>query len=269
MEDAVLFHSYADEVFLCGVFDGHTGSICAVSAVEYLIDEVFAVLGQPDLTGAFANCFSAVNAKLKDLHVPDGCTAAAVLVVHQVCFIAGVGDSRVVRVLRNGYERSTKDSKPFDRTEFDRLRKRDLIPTAEARVDRKLAVARSLGDFYVRGEGLFEKPKVYGFEISDDDVAMVIACDGLWDVMNDEAAANVVREAETAADAAVALRSYALALGTKDNVSVIVLKWHTQDVGFCGRNTVEPLPILPDEEDAQEQPEEIVVPVQAPLRRRR
>jgi serine/threonine protein phosphatase PrpC len=268
MEDAVLFHSFNEQAFVCGVFDGHTGPMCAVTAADLFPHILAGVLDSDDLSSAFGASFAELNAKLKERGVPDGCTAAVVLVVMGISFIAGVGDSRVVRVTRNGFQRSTMDSKPFDRREFRRLRARELTPTADGRVDRKLAVARSLGDFYVRGEGLFEPPEIYGFQIAEDDVGLIIACDGLWDVMGDEPAAEIARAAETAADAAVALRNYALALGTKDNVSVIVLKWKTQEVGLCPRNTVEPLPVLPDEEEPESDGPP-ASPAPLPARRRR
>jgi serine/threonine protein phosphatase PrpC len=219
MEDAVAFRNYSDDAFLCGIFDGQGGPICALDAADALADEVSAILDSSDRPTTFCGRFSTVNAKLRSLAVPDGCTAAAALVVRSACFIAGVGDSRVVRVLRPGVERSTIDSKLLDRLEFERLRQKGVTPTAEGRVDRKLAVARSLGDFYIRGATLFEPPDIVQFEVSADDVGLVIACDGLWDVLGDAAAGQVVREAETATDAAVALRN--CALGTKDNVSVI------------------------------------------------
>jgi serine/threonine protein phosphatase PrpC len=269
MEDAVIFRAFGPDAFLTGVFDGHTGSVASATAAHCLAEEVFDVLYEEDLTAAFARCFSAVNDKLKLLHVADGCTAVAVLIVHKVCFIAGVGDSRVVRVRRSDHQRSTVDSKPHERHEFDRLRSREMTPTYDGRIERKLAVARSLGDFYVR-RGMFVEPDVYGFEVDEDDVGLILACDGLWDVISDQVAAEIVRNAETAADAAVALRNFAFALESKDNISVIVVKWEPgDDGGLCGRNTVQTLPPDPSaaEEDADEMPPEDLTP--QPGRRRR
>jgi serine/threonine protein phosphatase PrpC len=108
---------------------------------------------------------------------------------------------------------------------------------------------------------------VCSFAIEDDDDAVIVACDGVWDVIDDETAGQVVRKAVTAADAAVALKSLAYAMASKDNISVIVVKLHPAegDGGLCGRNTVEILP--PVEEDA---PDPSATPAKAgPMGRRR
>jgi serine/threonine protein phosphatase PrpC len=98
------------------------------------------------------------------------------------------------------------------------------------------------------------------------DDALIIACDGLWDVIPDEWAAGFVRQARTAADAAVTLKNYAFAMGSRDNISVIVIKFRpaAEDVGLCPRNTVDVLEIF-EEPDEEELPAEIWT---APIRRR-
>jgi adenylate cyclase len=252
MEDAAVFQGFGADAFLLGVFDGHTGPVASATAAHCLAEEVGAILAGEDLAGEFARAFTAVNEKLRILRVPDGCTAVSVLIVHQVCFIAGIGDSRVVRVRRSDCQRSTADAKPHERREFDRLRSREMTPTVDGRIERKLAVARSLGDFYVR-RGMFVEPDVYGFEVSENDIGMILACDGLWDVLSDHDAAEIVRAAETAADAAVALRNFAFGLGSKDNITVIVVKWGKTDAGCCGRNTVARLEPVKDEMDEEEE----------------
>ena len=95
------------------------------------------------------------------------------------------------------------------------------------------------------------KPDVQQFDIDEDDVAMVVACDGLWDVISDEYAGIIVRNAKTAADAAVSLKNLAFALGSKDNISVIVVHLHPDpdDVGFVRRNTVDLLPVVEEPAD--------------------
>jgi serine/threonine protein phosphatase PrpC len=110
----------------------------------------------------------------------------------------------------------------------------------DGRIGRKLAVARSLGDLGCV-DGGFVAPDVHSIDIGETEDALIIACDGLWDVMTDEAAAQVVSNAETAADAAVSLRNFAFALGSKENITVIVVKLHPRegDSGLCARNTKE------------------------------
>jgi serine/threonine protein phosphatase PrpC len=213
----------------------------------------------------FRDAFVNVSMTLKKLEVPDGCTCAAVFVKDDVCFVGGVGDSRVVRVTSQRAQRITTDAKPTNRDEYERLRANGLTINADSRIGRKLAVARAFGDFWM-GQTIFVPPEIISFGIEDDDDALIIACDGVWDVIDDETAGNIVRKAVTAADAAVALKSFAYAMASKDNISVIVVKWHPGkgDGGLCARNTVEILP--PVEEDA---PDPAVATKAAPTGRRR
>jgi serine/threonine protein phosphatase PrpC/Leucine-rich repeat (LRR) protein len=250
MEDCVLLRRFGDD-FLCGVFDGHNGHVSAVTSAHCLAHEATRrISGDGDIAKGLAESFTAVNGQLKILNLRDGCTAACVFVRGAEVYCAGIGDSRIVRVQRRSVARMTDDSKPTIKKEFQRLRECDQIIDAEGRLQGKLAVSRSLGDFAF-GEGLYVQPDVAKYDIEEDDVGVIVACDGLWDVMGDDAAGQVVRTAKTAADAAVSLRNFGFGLGSIDNISVIVLKFDVDsgDRGFAIRNTVELLPVVPDEED--------------------
>jgi serine/threonine protein phosphatase PrpC len=226
-----------------------TGSMCLAHEVIQILE-----LETGEIPRAFAQAFTKVNDRLRLLHVADGCTAAAVFFRDNMCFAAGVGDARIVRVTRTGAQRVSVDAKPTLRSEFDRLRMRGVVMNTEGRICRKLAVARSLGDFWCDG-GTFVEPDVAVFEIGEDDDALIIACDGLWDVIEDEWAGLFVRNSRTAASAAVTLKNYAYAMGSKDNISAVVVKLHPEpgDEGLCGRNTVEILePPPPDPEEDED-----------------
>ena len=54
---------------------------------------------------------------------------------------------------------------------------------------------------------------------------MVIASDGLWDVCEDQQAVDLVKGFQSTKDMAKALVQFALKNGSKDNVSVLVLKF--------------------------------------------
>lgn len=252
MEDAVIMAEIQRDQLIYGVFDGHTGNVSSSSAANCLLNEVKLIGGVDNsvFSSKFSDCFTRINTVLKQINVRDGCTAAVAMIRGKTCFTVGVGDSRIVRVKTNGVERVTTDYKPLNRSEFQRLRESGLDVNTEGRINRKLAVARALGDFWI-GDGIFVKPDVQQFDIDEDDVAIVVACDGLWDVISDEYAGIIVRNGKTAADAAVSLKNLAFALGSKDNISVIVVQLHPDpdDVGFVRRNTVDLLPVVEEPAD--------------------
>jgi hypothetical protein len=63
-------------------------------------------------------------------------------------------------------------------------------------------------------------------------------------MVSDEDAAEIVRRAETAADAAVALKNVEFALGSFDIIT---------DGGFCIRNLVERIPVEEEHENEEEE----------------
>jgi len=54
---------------------------------------------------------------------------------------------------------------------------------------------------------------------------LIVGCDGLWDVVSNEQAFQIVNKYVKPVDAATALRDYAHHLGSTDNISVIVYRF--------------------------------------------
>lgn len=272
MEDSIGIEEFDDDNAIFVVCDGHSGGVASATAAKCLCCE-FKMINEKCTTenkeeeetkvvSYVQNSFQKINNLLKSMNINDGCTAALAYIRGKKVFAAGIGDSRIVRVMKKGHQRVTVDAKPYNRKEYDRLRNAGLKVSSDYRINKKLAVARALGDFWC-DDGLFVLPDVQTFEITgdsnenedDEDVGIIIACDGLWDVMPDEMAAEIVRQSKTGADAAVKLKNYAFGLQSKDNISVIVVLFHPKEEnqrGMSSINTVEVLPNYEDPDDDEE-----------------
>lgn len=68
-------------------------------------------------------------------------------------------------------------------------------------------------------------PDIEEIEITNKTNFLVIASDGLWDVCEDQKAVELVKTLEQANTMAATLVKYAKMNGSKDNVSVMVLKF--------------------------------------------
>ena len=245
MEDAISIVSKSPDEIMLALFDGHAGFGAACSSTSFMQREFMNMHDQTEetLPEAITEAFVNVQKSLYQERVDGGCTCAMSIIHNNTVFTASIGDSRIVRVKKDSFQRVTVDHKPLIPTEFSRLKKVDLGVTMDGRIRRRLGVARSFGDFWCpKYEGLFVKPTVSSFSIEDDDIGLIVACDGLWDVLDDDEAANIVRESKTAQDAAVTLKNCCLALASFDNFSVIVLKF--KEGGFDTTNTVERIPIV-------------------------
>ncbi|KAJ8941936.1 hypothetical protein NQ318_013269 [Aromia moschata] len=124
----------------------------------------------------------------------SGTTAVCAFVSPRTVYVANCGDSRAV-LCRDGVPVfSTQDHKPGLPGERDRIVKAGGSVMIQ-RVNGSLAVSRALGDYEyknVEGRGPCDQlvsPEPEIFVRDRDDVAdefLVLACDGIWDVMSNE-----------------------------------------------------------------------------------
>lgn len=126
----------------------------------------------------------------------SGCTSVTAMITPQFIICANAGDSRCILGTRGIAKAMSEDHKPTD--EIEKRRIEAAGGTVQwKRVDGDLAVSRALGDFqYKNNESIPHReqkvtylPDITVHERTPDDEVLLLACDGLWDVMsNDEAA---------------------------------------------------------------------------------
>ncbi|KAH0795615.1 protein phosphatase 2C [Histomonas meleagridis] len=252
MEDN--FTIYNDNNFsLFGIFDGHAGSNTSYLASEMMLTEVKSLIRTKN-EQKFSDCFEHIQNEVKSQNLIDGCTAAVTFVYDNICYIGSIGDSRILRIKKNGFEQITKDQKATIKHEYNRL-KRLLLGVIDGRVKRKLALSRAIGDLWC-GDGLFIKPKVKSYQIDDEEIGLIVACDGVWDVLTNEEAYKIFVNAKSPQDAATSLKNAAIANGSMDNVSVIVVFFHPEAKysGVCYCNEIEKLPLVPEIESNDDEP---------------
>ena len=95
----------------------------------------------------------------------------------------------------------SEDHKPMNDGERKRIINAGGF-VSEGRVNGSLALSRALGDFeYKMNKELDEKqqavtafPEIREFQLQEGDEFMILACDGIWDVMSSQECVNFVRE---------------------------------------------------------------------------
>jgi serine/threonine protein phosphatase PrpC len=84
-------------------------------------------------------------------------------------------------------------------------------------------------------------PEVNSVDLLPEDKFLIVGCDGLWDVVSNEQAVQIVNKYVKPVDAATALRDYAHHLGSTDNISVIVYRFDDEvkmdELSISTRNT--------------------------------
>ncbi|KAF3448697.1 hypothetical protein FNV43_RR09410 [Rhamnella rubrinervis] len=154
--------------------------------------------------------------------------------------VANCGDSRAVLWRGGAAVPLSRDHKPDRPDEMERIEAAGgrIIDWNGCRVLGVLATSRSIGDHYLKPY-VIPEPEVTVCKRTKSDEFIVIATDGLWDVVSNEFACEVVRRCldaqikrrfpegfsgSAAAAAATMLAEVAMARGSKDNISIIVVE---------------------------------------------
>ncbi|KAF8332628.1 phosphatase 2C-domain-containing protein [Cantharellus anzutake] len=142
----------------------------------------------------------------------------------RVLYTANAGDARAVLSRSGTAVRLTYDHKGSDAQEAKRIKEAGGF-VMNNRVNGVLAVTRSLGDSAMK-EFIVGSPYTTETTLGDDDDLLIIACDGLWDVIEDQAAVDLIRPIQDPQLASKRLVEYALSHFSSDNISVIVVRFH-------------------------------------------
>lgn len=179
-----------------------------------------------------------------------GTTATVAALVGDDVYVAHVGDTRAVLSRAGGVvQRLCEDHRPGRKDEMERIEAAGGIVVkvrGTYRVNGVLAVSRAIGDASLK-DLVIATPDVTWFRLGGDEEFMIIATDGLWDVMTDEESVGMVRdvftgkggasdEAEGAERRAVkTLIECAWERGSNDDVCVLVvnlMKYKQECAGF-------------------------------------
>ncbi|CAM8942543.1 unnamed protein product [Rhodiola kirilowii] len=175
------------------------------------------------LKDSFLKAFRIMDRELK-LHtnidcICSGTTAVTLVKQGQSLVIGNVGDSRAVLGTRDADDvlvavQLTVDLKPNVPAELDRIQRcrgRVFALKDEPDVARVwlpnhdspgLAMARAFGDFCLKDFGLISVPEISHRRLTVKDEFVVLATDGIWDVLTNKEVVDIVASAPTRSSAA-------------------------------------------------------------------
>jgi len=197
------------------VFDGHAGSKVSAYGSQKLLDAIitnedFGKSGEPgvdNLKKAIKTGFLGLDDRMREIpelasgEDKSGSTCIATLISPRHVIFANCGDSRAIFSRDNSVVCSTQDHKPVNPLEKERIQNAGGSVMIQ-RVNGSLAVSRALGDFEyknVQGKGPCEQlvspePEIQIVDRNESlDEFLVLACDGVWDVMSNEELKDYIR----------------------------------------------------------------------------
>lgn len=204
------------------LFDGHGGREGSDFVAENLPNAVknHVSKGLP-LLDAFTAAFKELQDEMEGWCVYVGTTAAVAVVQGQTLSTASVGDSRIVLNRGGTAIQLSMDHKPSDPDEREYIEAHGGT-IQEGRLGGLLAVSRALGDAFF-GEAVRHAPDVKQLELEPEDTMLILACDGVWDVMSNQDAVDLIASEIDPLKAAKMIRDRAFELESKDNISVVVV----------------------------------------------
>jgi len=212
-------------------------------AVDYIVSKLHDVFiseadAEPSLEKALVNTFHKVDSQLRLVGCFNtGSTATVALVIRDngrvAVTLANVGDSRAIAVTHGGHVSLTPDHKAMDPSEVQRVQNAGGS-VHRGRVGGQLLVSRALGDIGLKSAGVIATPHTQTRDATDD-LALIIASDGVWDVVAEQTAAVIVQSVaerelsgnknanKAAGIAAERIVECAKQKGSGDNITAVVV----------------------------------------------
>lgn len=268
MEDAHIIESFdtLPDHTLVAVLDGHAGAGTAIHAscrLPQIIEETsqwqkYVTLDDTDkgkemgidlVCQALVQAYINLDAELRESDFMDGSGSTAISAIitptHVIC--ANVGDSRCVIGTNDSKANNcismSEDHKPQNSEESQRITDAGGFVMYD-RVNGELAMSRALGDFQykdsllpISSQMVTCYPDVSIHIRNENDNIVLLACDGIFDVMSNEDAINYLlkivpkvplttdtKGQESSQGLAESLIRLALSSGSTDNLSALIVK---------------------------------------------
>ncbi|XP_076666855.1 protein phosphatase 1B isoform X2 [Andrena cerasifolii] len=225
------------------VFDGHAGAFVSAHSADNLLECIMQTeeFKAEDVIKGIHSGFLRLDDEMRDLPGlssgtdKSGSTAVCAFISPRNIYIANCGDSRAVLCRAGDPVFSTRDHKPFLPAEKERIQNAGGSVMIQ-RVNGALAVSRALGDYEYKNlkdrgpcdQLVSPEPEIFVRDRDDEhDEFLVLACDGIWDVMNNEDLCNFIHSRLLLTDDLEAVTNQVidtcLYKGSRDNMSIVLV----------------------------------------------
>lgn len=231
-----------------GIYDGHAGAEASEFVSETLHIEVNTKLSQEDdWKEAVIAAYSKVDEDFMEESEANMWESGTTVITAMIdldkkqILLANLGDCRCI--LASGSNSSpfvkatalSEDHKPWVPAELERIEAAGCT-VEEGRINGTHAMSRAIGDFELKqnisrdmkDQAISNLPEFREATIGSDELFLVLACDGLWDVMKNEEVAEWVyprlyQSNDSLDKIATDLALHAVNIGSTDNVTCCIV----------------------------------------------
>ena len=221
-----------------GLFDGHSGKEVGI----YLMNNLHKIISQElninnvenseNMKNIIKNSFEKIDKDINNQNFKNetGSTGTVLLLYKDstsktgkslIC--ANVGDSKAYLINKKEMKIITKDHKCCDANEVKRIRDTGGVVFRE-RVFGTLMLTRTFGDKEMKKYGVLSTPDIFCHNIEEDDLFVIIASDGVWDVVEEEEIFKMSQDKISSNEFSKKIIQLAIDRETHDNMSCIVVK---------------------------------------------
>uniref|UniRef100_A0A1J3DKY4 protein-serine/threonine phosphatase n=1 Tax=Noccaea caerulescens TaxID=107243 RepID=A0A1J3DKY4_NOCCA len=226
-----------------GIFDGHNGNSAAIYTKEHLLDNVVSAIPHgasreewlQALPRALVAGFVKTDIEFQQKGETSGTTVTFVLIDGWTITVASVGDSRCILDTQG----DVVSLLTVDHRLEENVEERERITASGGEVGRLnvfggnevgplrcwpggLCLSRSIGDTDV-GEFIVPIPHVKQVKLSDAGGRLIIASDGIWDILSSDVAAKACRGLSAELAAKLVVKEALRTKGLKDDTTCVVV----------------------------------------------
>jgi len=190
-----------------GVFDGHGGAkvaaFCANNLHRYIVRREEYKEGNVEeaLREGFMECDRVMRTEESLKDEMAGCTAVVAMMKGKKVWVANAGDSRCIAGVGGVAKALSNDHKPMDAKEKARIEAAGGFVEFN-RVNGNLALSRAMGDFVFKmNDKLLQSeqivtcyPDIVHDVVEENWDFILLACDGIWDVLSNQEVTDFVTE---------------------------------------------------------------------------
>lgn len=232
-----------NDVNMYAIYDGHGGNFTSKFLAKYMPIYLLNNLEMPLKKKQIINTFNYLQKILKKKYNENATKtgSTSLICLHyqidkfkRIISIINLGDSRCVICRNNSALPLSKDHKPNwpeEKYRIEKLNGKIYFDGYDWRIH-DLSVSRAFGDIYANPH-VCQTPDIFNYIISLNDKFIVLACDGLWDVLSNQDVINYIlyfcynddltTRINTDLDISKKLAEYAIKKGSTDNISIIIV----------------------------------------------
>ena len=210
------------------LFDGHGGDQVSKFLQQNFYQYFKEALPFNNVRDSLVSLFNNIDSKIKEKDFFNvGATACIIYITKengQRClYSANIGDTRSVLISSNEYRRLSYDHRASDPNENERITKEGGIVFC-GRVYGVLMLSRAFGDWELKPYGVLNVPHITRTNITNNDLYVVMASDGVWDVFEDIDIYEMSKGINNSKELCNNIVQRTIEKGSTDNISCFVIK---------------------------------------------